>query len=222
MKKILFTFAMFLGFWAGAQSVRSNSGLTPISATNGAFILTSIPLTNQPAFTNTLVPSTNGTTLQLPDVLTLLLTLQTNIETTLPVLDSVQSNASVVSVAPTNVTQGFAAPMTSIPTPLGLTPTGAASGNRRPQVRSLSVRIGTNDFNIDTATLQGIFVLRNRLQQTLPVLQSLNGTSPKQTNSLTATNSAAAPTFFNPGVTNFMPLPITNQFATPLTNPVPF
>jgi hypothetical protein len=164
---------------------------------------------------NTLVPPTTGTEFQLPDVVKLLLTLQSNIETTLPVLDLIQSNASVVSLVSTNIVQGFAMPMTSIPQPL-LTPTGAASGTNRPHVTSLSVRVGTNHFDIDAATLQGIFVLRNGLQQTLPVLQSLNGTSPSQTNSL------ASPSSFNPGVTNFMPNPITNQFATPLTNTSPF
>jgi len=216
MKKILLTLVTFVGIWAaGAQSLPPASGVSQIGTTNGALIFTPIPLTNQPAFTNTLVPATNGPALQLPEVLTLLLTLQTNIETTLPVLDFIQSNASVVSVSPTNVTQGFAAPMTSIPPPL--TPTGAASGTNRPQVTSLSVRIGTNNFDIDAATLQGIFILRNGLQQTLPFLQSLNGTSPSQTNPV-----VASPSSFNPGVTNFMPLPITNGFFTPLTNPAPF
>jgi hypothetical protein len=216
MKKILITLVTSLGIWAaGAQSLQPNSGASQIGTTNGALIFTPIPLTNQPAFTNTLVPATNGPALQLPDVLTLLLTLQTNIETALPVLDFVQSNANVVSVAPTNTIQGFAAPMTSIPPPL--TPTGALSGTNRPQVTGLSIRIGTNDLNIDAATLQGIFILRNGLQQTLPVLQSLNGTSPSQTNPVTT-----APSSFNPGVTNFMPNPITNQFSTPLTNPAPF
>jgi hypothetical protein len=188
MKTILFTFLALLGISACAQSIQPASGATPISPTSGAFIFTPIPLTNQPAFTNTLVPPTNGPAVQLPDLLKMLLTLQTNIETTLPALDFIQSNASVVSIVPTNVVHGFFAPMTSIPQPLGLTPTGAASGTNRPQVRSLSVRVGTNDFDIDAATLQGIFVLRNSLQQTLPVLQSLNGTSPSPTNS-----SATAP-----------------------------
>lgn len=216
MKKILFTLVTLFGIWAAsAQSLQTNSGTTQIGSVKGALIFTPIPLTNQPAFTNTLVPSTNGAALQLPEVLTLLLTLQTNIETTLPVLDFVQSNANVVSVSPTNVTQGFAAPMTSIPPPL--TPTGAASGTNRPRVSGLSIRIGTNNFDIDAATLQGVFILRNRLQQTLPTLQSLNGTSPSQTNPV-----VTQPSSFNPGVTNFVPNPITNQFSTPLTNPAPF
>jgi len=224
MKKILFSLVTFFGIWAvSAQSLQTNSDTTQIGTVNGALVFTPIPLTNQPAFTNTLVVPTNAAAVQLPDVLTLLLTLQTNIETTLPVLDFIQSNANVVSVSPTKIVHGFAAPMTSIPAPLGLTPTGAASGTSRPQVTSLSIRIGTNDFNIDAATLQGVFVLRNRLQQTLPVLQSLNGTSPSQTNFSGVTNSTSTPpSFFNPGVTNFMPNPITNLFATPLTNAAPF
>jgi len=215
---------MFLGIWAaGAQSLQTNSGTAGIGTVNGALIFTPIPLTNQPAFTNTLVAPTNAAALQLPDVLGLLLTLQTNIETTLPVLDFIQGNANVVSVSTINVVHGFAAPMTSLPAPLGLTPTGAVSGMSRPRVTSLSIRIGTNDLNIDAATLQGIFILRNRLQQALPVLQSLNGTSPSQTNSPGVTNPAGAPAaFFRPGVTNFMPNLITNFFTTPLTNVAPF
>ncbi len=203
MKKILFTLAMLLGFSTAAQSLQPSTSATQTSATGSAFLFTPIPLTNQPAFTNTLVPPTNAAALQLPDVLTLLLTLQTNIEKTLPVLDFIQSNASVVSVSPTNITQRFAAPMTSIPPPL--TPTGVVSGANPPPVTSLLIRIGTNELSIDAATLQGIFILRNGLQQTLPFLQSLNGTSPSQTNSVTT-----APSSFNPGVTNFSPGPLTN------------
>jgi hypothetical protein len=213
MKTILITFVTCFGIWAGAQSLQPNSGTTQIGGANGEFLFTPIPLTNQPAFTNTLVPPTNGHAFEQINVVKLLLSLQTNIETTLPVLDFIQSNANVVSIFPTNIVHGFAAPMTSIPPPLGLTPTGAASGTNRPQVTSLSVRIGTNNFDIDAATLQGIFILRNGLQQTLPVLQSLNGTSPSQANAI-----ATPPSTFNPGVTNFMPNPITNQFTTPLTN----
>jgi hypothetical protein len=215
MKKILFTFVIFLGISAVAQSVNSTSGIAPTGPATGTVIFTPIPLTNQPAFTNTFVSPTNGASLQLPEVVKLLLALQTNIETTLPALDFIQTNANVVSIVPTNIVHGFFTPMTSIPPPLGLTPTGAASGTNRPQVTSLSVRVGTNSFDIDASTLQAIFVLRNDLQQALPVLQSLNGTSP--------TNSAAAsPSFFNPGVTNLLPNPITNQFAAPLTNMAPF
>ena len=217
MKKILLTFVVLLGISAQAQST---SGITQMSPANGAFIFTPIPLTNQPAFTNTLVSVTNASTNQLSDVLRLLLTLQTNIETALPVLDFVQSNASVVSIMPTNTVHGFFTPMTSIPEPLGLTPTGAASGTNRPQVTSLSVRIGTNNFDIDAATLQGIFVLRNRLQQALPVLQSLNGTSPTAAG-LSGFDSTPS-SFFNSNVTNFVPNGVTNLFNAPLTNVAPF
>jgi len=216
MKTILITFVTCFGIGvAGAQSLQPTSGTTQIDSINGALLFTPIPLTNQPPFTNTLVPATNGAAFEQTDVVRLLLTLQTNIETTLPVLDFIQSNANVVSIFPTNIVHGFAAPMTSIPQPLGLTPTGAASGRSRPQVTSLSVRIGTNNFDIDAATLQGIFILRNGLQQTLPVLQSLNGTSPSQKNPI-----AAPPSTFNPGVTNFVPIPFTNHVTTPLTNSI--
>jgi len=185
---------------------------------NGAVNFTPIPLTNQIPFTNTLVMPTNGAAFQLSDVLTLLLTLQTNIEQTLPVLDFIQSNAAIVSVSSTNVVQGFAAPMTSIPAPLGanLTPTGAASGTTRPRVISLSIRIGTNNFNVDAATLQAIFVLRNDLGRSLPVLQSLNGTTSPPT------NSTAPMAFFNSSVTNFSPGPLTNNLVPLTNNQAPF
>jgi hypothetical protein len=109
--------------------------------------------------------------------------------------------------------------MTSIPDPLGvgLTPTGADSGTAAAQatVTSLSVQIGTNNFDIDVATLQAIFVVRNDLQRALPSLQALNGTSPTPTNS-------PPPTVLNPGVTNFSPGPLTNPVTVPLTNVEPF
>jgi hypothetical protein len=211
MKTIFFSLVMFVGILAGAQP---SSTLANLGMANGAFTFTPIPLTNQVPFTNTVVSSTNGAGLQLSNVVTLLLTLQTNIEQTLLVLDLVQSNAVVVGVSPTNVNHGFAAPMTSLPGG-SLTPTRAASGAARPQVSSLSVRIGTNDFDIDAATLQAIFVVRNDLQRALPSLQALNGTSPTPTNSV-------PPPFFNSGVTNFAPIPLTNRVAFPLTNMVPF
>jgi hypothetical protein len=216
MKKFLFTIALVLGVCSGTHCLQINSAHAQIGqmSANGAVTFTPIPLTNQIPFTNTLVPPTNGANFQLNDLVALLLTLQTNIEETLPVLDFVQSNASVVSVTPTNTIQGFAAPMTSIPPPLGsaLTPTGAASGTNRSQVTGLSVHIGTNDLTIDSGTLQAIFVLRNELSRSLPVLQSLNGTTTP------FTNSAAATPFFSSSVTSFAPGPLTNTVTVPLTN----
>jgi len=216
MKKFLFTIATVLGISAGTHSLQVNSAAAQVGrmgAVNGAVNFTPIPLTNQIAFTNTVV-TTNGASLQLNELVALLLTLQTNIEETLPALDFVQTNAVVVSITPTNAIQGFAAPMTSIPASLGsaLTPTGEASGTSRPQVTGLSIRIGTNSFDFDTATLQAIFVLRNNLAHSLPVLQSLNGTT------ALPTNEPAATPFFNSSVTNFSPGPMTNTVITPLTN----
>lgn len=219
MNKFLFTIAIVLGVCAGAQSLQTESAAAQIGQMGtaaGAANFTPIPLTNQIAFTNTLVPATNGANFQLSDLVTLLLTLQTNMEEALPVLDFVQSNASVVSVTPTNTIQGFAAPMTSIPPSLGssaLTPTGAASGTNRPEVTGLSIHIGTNDFNINAATLQAIFVLRNNLSRTLPVLQSLNGTTTPP-----PTNNPGATPFFSSSVTSFSPGPLTNAVTVPLTN----
>jgi hypothetical protein len=215
MKTILFALVTFAGLSAGAQTLQTSSAGV---ATN-AFTFTPIPLTNQAPFTNTVVAPTNPAAFQLSNVVTLLLMLQTNIEQTLPVLDFIQSNAVVVSATPTNINHGFATPMTSIPDPLGvgLTPTGASSGTDAPQatVTSLSVQIGTNNFDVDAATLQAIFVLRNDLQHALPSLQGLNGTSPTPTNS-------PAPTVLNPGVTNFSPGPLTNPLTAPQSNMAPF
>src|SRR4051812_20584244 len=115
MKKIFATAVVCCGLWAA----------------NGQTVTTTIiPLTNQVPFTNTVVPPTNLTTIQLSNVVTLLLTLQTNIEETLPVLDLIQSNAIVVSVGPTNGLRGVIPPLTNPANPI-LTPTGAASGSSR-------------------------------------------------------------------------------------------
>jgi hypothetical protein len=223
MKKFIFTILTLCGIWAGTQSTQMNSA----AAQTGNVITTPIPLTNQLAFTNTLVPPTTAASLQLSDVLNLLLTLQTNIERTLPALDLVQSNAAVVTVIPSNHVVGFFTPMTSNPAHPLLTPTGAASGTSRQRQTSLSITVGTNTLSIDAATLQAIFVLRSELQRTLPVLQALNGTTPASTNSALGTN-----TFVNPGITNFSPGPLTNRPTGPMTNsrapfvnsnlPVPF
>jgi hypothetical protein len=204
MKKIFAAVVIFCGLWAA----------------NAQTVTTIIPLTNQAPFINTVVPSTNFTTIELSNVVTLLLTLQTNIEETLPVLDLIQSNAFVVSVGPTNGLRGIAPPLTN---PVGgtLTPTGAASGSSR-RVTSLAVRIGTNEFEIDAPTLQGLFILRQNLQQSLTVLQALNGTQP--TNSPPPPTSLIPPPITNlpPTVTNFSPGPLTNTLRVPLTNMPPF
>ena len=200
MKKFLFTVATLCGLCAA-------------TAQTGMVTTTIIPLTNQVPFTNTVAPPTDLSTIQLSNVVTLLLTLQTNIEETLPVLDLIQSNAVVVSVMPTNHPLSFVEPITSNPANT-LTPTGAASGTNRPQT-SLAVKIGTNSFGIDSPTLQGLFVLRVNLQQSLGLLQQLNGTTPTPTQAVTFPLPPLTTT--TPPVTNFSPGPLTNTFA-PLPN----
>ena len=212
------------GLWGGALSTSS------VSAQSNAFTsFVPPPLTNHLGSTNTLVAVTNLSRVQFSDVLTLLLTLQTNVERALPILDMVESNVTFVSPSASNATpltnvntHGFITPMTSNPAGVGgpeLTPTGAASGTGAQQGQSqasLSVRIGTNTFEIDPGTVEAIATLRDDLQLTLPVLQALNGTTPTATNALTRTDG-----FINPGVTNFAPGPLTNSFNSPLTNMAP-
>ncbi len=209
MKKIFFTIVTLCGICVGAHSLRMNTA----AAQTGNVTTTLIPLTNQVPFTNTVVPPTNLTTIQLSNVVTLLLTLQTNIEQTLPVLDLIQSNAVVVSVEPTN-RLGINMPLTNLINNPTLTPTGAPHGRRQ---TSLAVTIGTNTFGIDGPTLQALFILRDNLQQALTVVQALNGTVPAPTNSL-----PPSARFIPPPVTNFSPGPLTNQLSVPPTNQPPF
>ena len=201
MKKIFATVVTLIGLWAGTHSLQTNSA----TAQTGTIATTIIPLTNQAPFTNTLMQPTNLSTIQLSNVVTLLLTLQTNIEETLPVLDLIQSNAIVVSTLPTNAL-GIAPPLTN-PASIGL-PSSA-----RPQT-SLAVTIGTNTFEIDAPTLQALFILRDNLQQSLTVLQALNGTEPSPTNSAPALPPPFS--FTPPPVTNFSPGPLTNNLAVPV------
>ena len=226
MTKLFFRVVTLGGLWAGALSMQMSS----VFAQSNAFTrLTAPPLTNHLASTNTLVAVTNLSRVQFSDVLTLLLTLQTNVERTLPILDMVESNVTFVSPSASNAapfanveTHGFITPMTSNPAGVGgpgLTPTGAASGTGAQQGQpqaSLSVRIGTNTFDIDPGTVEAIATLRDDLQLTLPVLQALNGTTPTPTNTLNRTDG-----FINPGITNFAPGPLTNAFHAPLTNLAP-
>ena len=198
---------MLCGLWAGTHSLRTAS----VFVQAGTIATTLIPLTNQVPFTNTLVPPANLTTIQFSNVVTLLLTLQTNMEETLSVLDLIQSNAIVVSVTPTNGLLGVFTPLTN-PANSTLTPTGAASGNSQ-GLTSLAVRIGTNEFGIDDPTLQGLFILRDHLQQSLTVLQQLNGTEPSPSNSTPAMPPPSL--FIPPPVTNFSPGPLTNALTNP-------
>jgi hypothetical protein len=209
MKKILFAIALVLGVWAGSHTFPTNSAL----AQNGPFMGTVIPLTNQIAFTNTMVDVTNLPTLSMDDVITLLLTLQTNIEQTLPALAVVESNATFVKLSSDNTTQGFVAPITSNPASLFSGQTNPVSQG----VVSFSLRIGTNTFDLDPATLQAIVRLQDDLARALSVVQALNGTLPTATNTISVTK-----TFLNPAVRSFAPPPFTGSFFVPLTNSSPF
>jgi len=110
MKKIFFTVVTFCGIWAGAHLTQMNS----VSAQTSAFTGIVIPLTNQIAFTNTVAETTNLSALQLADVVSLLLTLQTNLEQTLPALAFVESNATFVNVSAPNPVLGAVAPLLRI------------------------------------------------------------------------------------------------------------
>jgi hypothetical protein len=214
MKKIYFTILILGVVWAGARTPQMNSA----SAQVGAFTMSPVipltnqlvlPLTNQIGFTNTLVPPTNDfSALQLTDVMTLLLSLQTNIEATLPALALVTSNVTAAGSAGTSQVPSAVAPITSNPPSLVEPSTGAGVA---PQT-SFSMTVGTNTFTIDQPTLQALVVLRDDLEQALPVLQALNGTSP------TNASAPVAPVA-NPAPVSFSPTPVTNGFFTPMTNP---
>jgi hypothetical protein len=228
MKKIYFMILVLGVVWAGAQTPQMTSASAQIQsfmtspvvplASSEVLPLTNqlvFPLTSQIGFTNTLVPPTNDfSTLQLTDVLTVLLSLQSNIEETLPVLALVTSNATVAGAGENGGIPGAVAPITSNPSGLMLPPTGAAHG-ALPAQTSFSMTVGTNTFTIDQPTLQALVVLRDDLEQALPVLQALNGTSP--TNAI-----APLPPVTNPAPVSFVPTPATNGFFIPMTNPPSF
>jgi hypothetical protein len=156
------------------------------------------------------VEATNLSAMELSDVVALLLSLQTNVEETLPVLDLIESNAAAASASTVPLNGPFAH-ITSNPQSLFSPPTGTGGQ----QQTSLPVRVGTNIFDIDPATLQAITTLRQNLAQALPALQALNGTSPTLTNGVTSSSTFSPPR-------NFVPAPLTNGFFTPLTNMSPF
>ena len=184
MKKLLFTVVTVCGLWIGTLSMQMNSVSAQTSTLTG--MLT--PLTNHLATTNTLVLTTNLSHLQLNDVLTLLLKLQTNVEETLPVLDMVESNVTLVNLPATN----------------------------GPSQSPLSLSIGTNTFAIDPPTLEAIAVLRDDLQRTLPVLQALNGTVPAPSNTVVGAATLGATAGGPPA--SFAPAPLTGALTPPFTN----
>lgn len=228
MKKHVYTLVVACAVLIGVKTFPISSAIAqtttpPIFAipltNNTVFALTNLlGFTNTPpgGFTNTLVQPTNLVNLRLSNVVTLLLTLQTNIEVTLPVLAILTSNASVtVSSASTQVPAAVI-PITSAPAGLFLTATGETNGAQQPII---SMTLGTNAIEIDPATFQGLVLLQNDLQQTLPVLQMLNGTAPTETNV-----AAALPATMTPLTNSFMPAtrgfftPRTGRFPPPLTN----
>lgn len=192
----------------GTQTLSTNSAsaqtIEPLTGMSN-------PLTNGLGFTNTLLTPTNLSELQLNDVVTLLMGLQTNVEETLPALMLITSNVTfnVPPPAASLQTHGVIAPITSNPPSLVEAPSVAVAVPASEPQTSFSVTVGTNTFVIDPPTLQALVQLRDDLQRALPVLQALNGTTP--------TNAPPA-TFLNPSGASFVPAPVTNNFFAPLTN----
>jgi len=211
MKKLFLAIALLCGVWMGTQTLPMNSAsaqtIVPLTGMVN-------PLTNGMGFTNTLITPTNLSELQLNDVVTLLMALQTNVEETLPALMLITSNVTFNAPSPSPAqTHGVVAPITSNPPSLVGMPNTAVTATNPQEQTTFSLTVGTNTFVIDPPTLQALVELRDDLQRALPVLQALNGTTP--------TNGAPA-TFINPPVTNFLPASVTNNFFVPLTNQAPF
>lgn len=239
MKKLVYTLVSVCAVLIGLKMLPISSAVAqtpppPIFAVpltnNSIFALTNVMgFTNTPpgGFTNTVVQPTNLVNLRLSNVVTLLLTLQTNIEITLPVLAILTSNASVAVPSASTQVPTAVVPITSAPSGLFLPPTGQTNGSQQPII---SMILGTNVIEIDPATFQGLVLLQNDLQQTLPVLQMLNGTSPGETNAVTPAPATMTPLtnsftparrgFFTPRTGRFPP-PLTNQSQV-LTTPSPF
>lgn len=206
--------------FASTKPVFAQASATPIFATpltnNTVFPFTNLlGFTNSPGgFTNTLVQPTNLSLLSLTNVASILLNLQTNIETTLPVLGVLTSNATVTLSSSTSQAPAIIVPLTQAPAGIFQSLT-----NQQPAVISMS--IGTNVIEIDPTTFQALVLLRDDLQQALPVLQMLNGTSPAQTNTFTPGSIMTPLTnSFTPAV-NFGFRPFAGRFPPPLTNASP-
>lgn len=213
MKKIFFTLVTVIAFLAGTRTAQINAAFAQTGVISGPVMpLTSpfaSPLTNSLGFTNSLIQVTNVSNLELSDVLAILLGLQTNVEESLPVLSFLTTNLNSAASSPTDLVTGAVAPITSNPASL-LPPTGAATGAGAQQQTSFSMRIGTNIFTIDPPTFQALVTLRDNLEQALPVLQALNGTTPTNTTSVTGRPPVVQNTLAPP--------PVTKGFFTPITN----
>ncbi len=214
MKKYILTLMAGCVVWGGVGVAQTNpvSHPTNLMPSVGLPIL---PLTNQSVFTNalgftnTVVQVTNLSRIQLSNVLSQLLNLQTNIEETLPVLVDITSNATFAIPAGAQQTPGIVAPLT-----MGTTGTLAPNSLQGNVAQARTITIGTEVFEIDPPTFQALVTVRDNLEQTLPVLQALNGTTPSETNPPVA--SATFTTQFAP-LTNFPP-PVSGTFMGPLTN----
>lgn len=218
MKNLIRTLLICCTLWTGIQLANLGSAFAQTSMVPHVLPNTNrlvLPLTNGLGFTNTLVPVTNLSNLQLSNVVDLLLSLQTNVEETLPVLTTLTSNATFETAAGP-VSQSVV-PLTTNAAGALPPPTGQTAGGIT-QLSTIAMPVGTNIVEIDPATFQGLVSLRDDLELALPVLQQLNGTAPSQTNS---TNHLLTPTgFTNPivSVTNPPIEPLNQPFTTPLTN----
>lgn len=221
--RLLLGSAVLAATFVSINPAFSQTGTTPVFAipltNNAVFPFTNLlGFTNSMlgGFTNTLVQPTNLSLLRLTNVVTILLNLQTNIEVTLPVLGVLTSNASVILPSGTPQLPETIVPITQAPAAIFLPPTGQAT-NQQPAV--ISMTLGTNVIEIDPGTFQALVQLRDNLEQTLPLLQMLNGTAPSQTNTFTSapiniplTNS------FTPALRGFGLRPLSGRFPPPLTN----
>jgi hypothetical protein len=220
--RILLVAALLAAPFASINRAFSQTGAVPtfsIPLTNNAVF----PFTNllgftnsvPGGFTNTLVQPTNLSLLRLTNIVTILLNLQTNIEVTLPVLGVLTSNATVALPSGTPQVPSTIVPITQAPAGMFLSPTGRVT-NQQPPV--ISMTLGTNVIEIDPGTFQALVQLRDDLEQTLPLLQMLNGTAPAQTNTFTpAPITTPLTNSFTPAV-NFGFRPRTGAFPPPLTN----
>lgn len=217
MKKLIRTTLVFFTLWAAVEvSPLSSAPAQTSMGHNVVGALTNrpgFPLTNGLGFTNTLVHATNLSTLQLSNVLELLLSLQTNVEQALPILTTLTSNANFEASSGTPQVPTTVIPFTSIPGVPLVSPTDQ-SANTSVQPTNISTILGSNILEFDPATFEGLVSLQTDLEHALPVLQMLNGTAPSETNALTPTGVE------NPFAlgTNTPVVPLTNGFFLPLTN----
>ena len=216
---------------ACAVSTAAVVSTNPVFGQTSAVPVFSIPLTNNSVFpftnllgftnsfpggfTNTLVQPTNLSLLRLTNIVSLLLNLQTNVEVTLPVLGVLTSNATVALSSGTTQTPSTVVPITQAPQGMFLPPTGQVN---TPQPTVISMTLGTNVIEIDPPTFQALVQLRDDLEQALPVLQTLNGTAPRQTNAFTQSPTVIPLTNSFTPAANFGVRPFSGGFPPPLTN----